>query len=77
MLTFPVNHGQTLNLVAFHTNPDNWPDYHKLTRMGTREEALKDFEGFGHDVTELLKLTEADLSIVSDLFRLRIYPNGI
>lgn len=61
VLTFPVNHGQILNIVAFHTNDDDWPDYQRLTRPAKREDALKDFEGYGPNVTALLKLTKPDL----------------
>lgn len=63
MLTFPVNHGKILNIVAFHTTKDDWPDYNKLTRSATREDALKDFEGYGHDVISLLKLCKANLDV--------------
>jgi hypothetical protein len=65
VLTFPVNHGNTLNIVAFHTTTDEWADYPRLTRMGTREEALRDFANYGHDVIELLKLVKPELSVVS------------
>ncbi|KAL4882535.1 hypothetical protein BJY04DRAFT_186364 [Aspergillus karnatakaensis] len=63
MLTFPVNAGKTLNIVAFHTTPDPWKEYPRLTRDGTREEALRDFAGYGPNVTKLLKLCEPKLSI--------------
>lgn len=65
MLTFPVNHGKTLNLVAFYTTTEDWADYPRLIRAGTQEEALRDFAGYGHDVTELLKLIDGELSVVS------------
>lgn len=61
VLTFPVNHGQILNIVAFHTTENDWPDYQRLTRSAKREDALKDFEGCGPNVTALLKLTKPDL----------------
>lgn len=61
VLTFPVNHGEVLNIVAFHTNSEDWPDYNKLTRPAKREDALRDFEGYGPNVTALLKLTKAEL----------------
>ncbi|OJK02263.1 hypothetical protein ASPACDRAFT_1854241 [Aspergillus aculeatus ATCC 16872] len=73
MLTFPVNGGKTLNIVAFHTNPADWAEYPQLTRKGTREEALKDFEGFGPNVINLLKLTESDLSVWA-IFDLNDHP---
>ncbi|KAL3471907.1 hypothetical protein BJX99DRAFT_15248 [Aspergillus californicus] len=63
MLTFPVNAGKTLNIVAFHTTPEEWKEYPRLTRDGTREEALRDFEGYGPNVTKLLKLCEPKLNI--------------
>lgn len=63
VLTFPINHGQILNIVAFHTNDDDWPDYSRLTRPAKREDALKDFEGFGPNVTALLELTKPDLDV--------------
>jgi len=61
MLTFPVNHGQILNIVAFHTTKEDWPDYSRLTRPTTREHALNDFAEFGPNVKALLKLTKPDL----------------
>lgn len=61
VLTFPVNHGQILNIVAFHTNKDDWPDYQRLTRPVKREDALSDFSGYGPNVIQLLKLTKPDL----------------
>lgn len=63
VLTFPVNHGQILNIVAFHTNHDDWPDYSRLTRPAKREDALRDFEGYGPNVTALLNLTKPDLDV--------------
>ncbi|KAL4940838.1 hypothetical protein BDV06DRAFT_230098 [Aspergillus oleicola] len=63
MLTFPVNGGKTLNIVAFHTTDEEWKDYPRLTRDGTREEALRDFANYGKNVTKLLKLCEEKLSI--------------
>ncbi|KAJ5628072.1 hypothetical protein N7490_010300 [Penicillium lividum] len=63
MLTFPVNQGKTLNIVAFHTTTDEWADYPRLTRQGTQEEALRDFAGFGPNVTNLLRLTDENLSV--------------
>jgi salicylate hydroxylase len=31
VLTFPVNHGKTLNIVAFFSTTDEWADYPQLT----------------------------------------------
>ena len=65
MLTFPVNHGQILNIVAFRTDPEDWPDFQKLTRTATREDVLRDHEGYGPSVIKLLQLTKPDLDVVS------------
>lgn len=69
VLTFAVSHGEVLNIVAFRTQSEDWPDYQKLTRSATREDALRDFEGYGANVINLLKLTNADLDVVSPLKR--------
>lgn len=68
ILTFPVNKGKTLNIVAFHTTPDFWAEYPRLTRQGSRDEMLRDFAGYAPNVMNLLKLTEPDLNVVSILF---------
>lgn len=65
MLTFAVSHGNVLNIVAFRTQSEDWPDYQRLTRRATREDALRDFAGYGANVTNLLKLTNEDLDVVS------------
>lgn len=62
-LTFPVNHGTTLNLVAFVTTSDPWPsqDAHQLTLPAMRDDALRDFAGFGPNVLGLLRMTAPQL----------------
>lgn len=67
VLTFPVNHGQTMNVVAFHTSDKPWVDTSKLTAPATRQDALRDFDGFGHTVTKLLSLAQEQLEIVSPI----------
>ncbi|MBE3044680.1 hypothetical protein IMZ48_19385 [Candidatus Bathyarchaeota archaeon] len=63
VLTFPVAHGTKLNVVAFHTSPDSWnSDYN--TKPSSREDALRDFAGFGKAVTNILKLTEEEPTMV-------------
>ena len=69
VLTFPIDHGQTMNVVAFHTTEEEWADSNKLTAPATREDALRDFEGFGDNVRNVLKLAEPELDVVS-IFRL-------
>lgn len=65
LLTFAVSHGTVLNIVAFRTQSEDWPDYQRLTRRAKREDALRDFAGYGANVTNLLKLTDEDLDVVS------------
>ncbi|EXJ77308.1 salicylate hydroxylase [Capronia epimyces CBS 606.96] len=63
VLTFPVNHGQTLNIVAFRTSSEDWPDSNRLTKAAKREDALLDFREYGSNVLNLLKLTNPDLDV--------------
>lgn len=65
VLTFPVDHGETLNIVAFRTSTEEWPDTHRLTKSAKREELLRDFKGYGDKLIKLLELTKPDLDIVS------------
>lgn len=65
LLTFPVANGRTLNVVAFHQDDGEWLDSERLTRQGTRAQALKDFEGWTETVRSLLSMCEETLSVVS------------
>ncbi|KAH7149099.1 hypothetical protein B0J13DRAFT_297191 [Dactylonectria estremocensis] len=62
VLTFPVNHGEKLNIVAFRTTPNEW-DGERLTKSAHRKEALADFAGYNSRVLKLLELTEEELSV--------------
>lgn len=73
VLTFPVNHGEILNVVAFVTNDKDWPDHSKSTLPAHREEAIKDFEGFGPNVMKLLHLLKSDLDVWG-IFDLGAHP---
>ena len=59
VLTFAVNHGRTLNLVAFVTSEKDWPSDVHLTLPATREEALEDFKDFSPSVQKLIRMTTA------------------
>ncbi|KAF7334926.1 Salicylate hydroxylase [Mycena venus] len=63
VLTFPMERGEILNMVAFHEDKSDWADDQHMTRPSTREAALEDFKDFGHDVTKVLELTPAENSI--------------
>src|ERR1700761_9019555 len=66
VLTFPVNHGKVLNVVAFCTNANPWTDYPQLTRPAKREHALADFQGFNSDVHAILKMIKSDIDCVRE-----------
>ena len=66
VLTFPVNHGKILNIVGFRTTSEDWPDSTRLTRHAKRSDALRDYSGYGSNVTRLLELTKPDLDVVSE-----------
>ncbi|KAH7233330.1 hypothetical protein BKA59DRAFT_427890, partial [Fusarium tricinctum] len=63
VLTFQVNHGEKLNIVAFRTDPNEWSDPSKMTKTAHRQDALDDFKGYNSLVRNLLKLTEETLSV--------------
>lgn len=65
VLTFPVNHGKTLNIVAFKTDSGEWPDLQKLTKSAEREDLLRDFGQSSSETVKLLSLTKPNLDIVS------------
>lgn len=64
VLTFPVEHGKILNIVAFKTDPEEWPDHQKLTRTSQREDLLRDFGHYSKELVELLSLTNPKLDVV-------------
>lgn len=73
VLTFPVRHGKTLNIVAFHTSDEDWPDHSRLTRPGTKEDALRDFEGYSDDVIRLIESCEPNMDVWG-IFHLGDHP---
>lgn len=51
VLTFPIDNGKTMNVVAFRTKKDNkWPANADWIRSVSRDEMVADFEGWGEDV---------------------------
>lgn len=61
LLTFPVQGGKTMNVVAFKYNTAPWPDKKKLTLPSTRAAALKDFQGCNKDIIRVIELLNDDL----------------
>lgn len=61
VLTFPVDHGATMNVVAFYTSAEPWPSETKLTLPSEKEHVLRDFEHFGATVHKIIELLEPNL----------------
>ncbi|CAJ2506991.1 Uu.00g081770.m01.CDS01 [Anthostomella pinea] len=58
VLTFPINHGKTFNLVAIVTDDKEWPDVTHLTLPAHKDEALKDYSHFGDSVLKNLEMVD-------------------
>ncbi|KAH8886172.1 FAD/NAD(P)-binding domain-containing protein [Thozetella sp. PMI_491] len=63
VLTFPINGGKTMNVVAFYSDPTEWENTQKLTRSAKREDALHDFQAFGPIARKTLELVEPNLDV--------------
>ena len=61
VLTFPVQHGKVMNVVAFKTNEDDWPDAKRLTLPATREQAKEDFKDFGPTIHKIIDMLDSNL----------------
>ena len=67
VLTFPIEKGKTMNVVAFRTKEDGeWLDERWVLPM-KREDLVKDFKGWGDDVQKILPVSQA--SLASQLYR--------
>ncbi|KAL1305144.1 hypothetical protein AAFC00_002069 [Neodothiora populina] len=61
VLTFPVDKGRTMNVVAFKVDPGEWPSATRLTLPTTKEDAKRDFKDFGVTVNRIIDLLEPNL----------------
>ncbi|WRT68430.1 uncharacterized protein IL334_005406 [Kwoniella shivajii] len=61
VLTFPVNHGDTMNVVAFWTNSDPWPSDDKTTLPSEKSHVCNDFKSFGPTVQKIIDILEPNL----------------
>jgi salicylate hydroxylase len=77
MLTFPIERGKTMNVVAFKTSKTGkWEDQRWVVPM-KREEMEKDFEDWGQDVKSVLSLMEkTDLWALFDHLPAETYYKG-
>jgi salicylate hydroxylase len=57
VLTFPIEKGKTMNVVAFQSKPNEKWDNDKWIVSSTREEMLADFEGWGENVTSIVSVS--------------------
>jgi salicylate hydroxylase len=60
IITFPVAHGQIMNVVAFHHDFQNWED-EQLVVPTTRTEAQRDFADWGHNAKAIIELLQDTL----------------
>lgn len=61
VLTFPVNKGATMNVVAFKVDPGQWPSDTKLTLPSEKSHVFKDFKDFGATVHKIINMLEPNL----------------
>ena len=61
ILHFPVADQTLMNVVAFATDPNDWPDDEKMTAPAKREDVEKVFERWGPTVRDITRLLPDDL----------------
>ncbi|KAH9900636.1 salicylate 1-monooxygenase sala [Xylariomycetidae sp. FL2044] len=61
LLSIPIDHGETFNMVAIVADENEWPDPHHLTLPAKKEDALRDFSRFGSAVRSQLELVDDNL----------------
>ncbi|CAI7668877.1 unnamed protein product [Penicillium manginii] len=61
-LTFPVAGGKLLNVVAFVTDTDQWPDSEKFTLPASKADAVKAFASFNSTVKAIIDMLPDELS---------------
>ncbi|RAL08488.1 salicylate 1-hydroxylase-like protein [Aspergillus homomorphus CBS 101889] len=70
VLTFPIEKGQTMNVVAFRTKEnDIWEHGSQWVLPGNKEQMLQDFAGWGKDVQTILSLMKC-----SDIWAMFDHP---
>ncbi|KAI7158470.1 salicylate hydroxylase [Hortaea werneckii] len=60
VLTFPVDHGSMMNVVAFRTTDKDW-EHSKLTVPSQKEHVYEDFKDFGPTVKKIIDMLEPNL----------------
>ena len=60
LLTFPIERGKTMNVVAFRTKEDGvWDHGAKWVLPGDKERMLRDYEGWGSHVQAILRMMKS------------------
>ncbi|KAH8900542.1 FAD/NAD(P)-binding domain-containing protein [Thozetella sp. PMI_491] len=70
LLTYTVNDGKTMNVIAYKSDPNDWLDSEKQTRWATRDEAVKEFQGYGPVISKVMGLVAPELNVwgIFDLY---------
>jgi salicylate hydroxylase len=78
VLTFPIEHGKTMNVVAFRAKKDGvWEHGSTWVLPGNRDQMVKDFEGWGNDVQSILRMMKSpDIWALFDHPPARTYQRG-
>lgn len=78
VLTFPIEKGKVMNVVAFRTKKDNaWENDREWIQPATREDMEHDFEGWGVNVKAILRMMEKqDMWALFDHPPATTYHNG-
>lgn len=68
VLTFPIEHGKTMNVVAFRTKKDGlWDNSSRWVLPADKELMNRDFEGWGKNVHAILNMmTQTDIWALFD-----------
>lgn len=61
LLTFPVALGSLMNVVAFVSDPQEWP-HEQMTSVASKQEAVEAFKDFGPTVRAVVGLLPDELS---------------
>lgn len=78
VLTFPIDKGKTMNVVAFRTKSDRvWPADAEWVTAATKEQMHADFAGWGQDVHAILDMMErSDMWALFDHAPAHTYHRG-
>ncbi|KAL9062368.1 MAG: hypothetical protein Q9157_008985, partial [Trypethelium eluteriae] len=78
VLTFPIEHGNTMNVVAFRTKKDGeWEYGSQWVLSGNKERMLSDYEGWGKEVQSILRMMRSpDIWALFDHLPAKTYYKG-